>query len=261
MQALDLQSTLVDSGGGGMVTVDYPAPMDPTLIGPTSLNTAPPTLPPPTPIDNYGTGYPVPGNQVTQPPATMDTVPNQVTLTATGPLTTPVNLPAAPLPAPSSFPWLLVLGVVGGTYLLNKTGTRRAGMLGAKKGSMLVPVVVVGGIAAWYLLGKKQAATTTVTPAPVPGMPGGPSGGGGAAPPDTTTVDGQRYWLQTGFKATNAPNEATFLAAVAQMTPDEVTSMYNILQYTLVPGFNGVLPPALQNAWDFIRVKYNIPGL
>lgn len=174
MYTQDFTSLLVDTtggGGGGTITMDHAAPMDPSI------------LTPPTPILPSGPSYPAPGNAVTQPPPTVDTVPNQVTLTATGPLTGATNEPS-PAPPPvtaASFPWAWVLAAVGGAYLLSEGTTRRAGAVGKKKGGMLVPVVVVGGIAAWYLLGKKQT-TPVVLPPPVYGSPGGPSGGGGAAP-------------------------------------------------------------------------------
>lgn len=130
-------------------------------------------------------------------------------------------------------------------------GVVRAGTVG-KGGKSLTPLLVIGGlaVAAWYFL-KPATATTSTIPA---------TGPGGLS---LSQADTARAWLLNTFQASNAGNEVALKAAVPQMTDDEVVSFYNVLQYIQQQGaaFNGSLPAAMLNTYNFIMQKYMIPGL
>lgn len=195
-------------GGGGMITDTFMQPEGGggivlQMLPPAGLNTAPPTLVPPEPIIPSAAAYPVPGNGVqSPPPGNIDTVPNIMTLSDTGPSPSPANPPAdlptdatmppapapAPLPAPAKTSWLWILAALGGAYLLFKDSPKRAGVSGKGKKSMMVPLLVVGGAGALYLLNKKQqaAATTTVAPGTSPATTTTNTGTGGTPVPVDT---------------------------------------------------------------------------
>jgi hypothetical protein len=156
----------IDTGldTGGVIVVGYPAPIDPTGLALAQPDPNGYNPPPPQPIDHYGTGYPVPGGQVMEPPRTVDTVPNLLTLQNTGPVPSP-NLPTSLVAQPtnsSDYGWVWLAAAAAGVYLISNRSQKRAGVSGSGN-SLLVPVVLVGGIAALYL--TKKAAT--VTPVPV----------------------------------------------------------------------------------------------